>query len=280
MQRATLWLFVSALSLGSCSCSANRADSPGPDAAPTPSPGPPSASQSAPAPLPAASQSAPAPLPAPSQSAPAPAPRRAYVVAAVGDSLTDARSHGGGFLEFVKERCPESRFDNFGKGGDMVNQMRRRFERDVLGAPAQENANRPAYTHVIVFGGVNDLYSDKTALRTVSLIEKDLSTMYAAARQRGSRVVAITVAPWGGFSKYYNGDRAETTRKLNAWILGRKEAGEVDHVIDAHALLLCGPLGKLCPEYAEPFRDGLHFGPKGHEKLGEALYREAFADCR
>ena len=46
------------------------------------------------------------------------------------------------------------------------------------------------YTHVIVFGGVNDLYSDITAKRTVAKIESDLSTMYASAREHGAKVVA------------------------------------------------------------------------------------------
>ena len=48
----------------------------------------------------------------------------------------------------------------------MVNQMRRRFDDDVFGP------GKPAYTHVIVFGGVNDLYSDLTAGRTPALIER------------------------------------------------------------------------------------------------------------
>src|SRR5205814_3487417 len=74
-------------------------------------------------------------------------PRRTYAVAALGDSLTDFRSHGGGYLRYLKERCPESRFDSYGKGGDMVNQMRRRFDKDLLARPDL------AYDHLIVFGG-------------------------------------------------------------------------------------------------------------------------------
>src|SRR5690242_18840652 len=40
-------------------------------------------------------------------SASAPVARRTYVVAAIGDSLTDLRSHGGGYLTILQERCPE-----------------------------------------------------------------------------------------------------------------------------------------------------------------------------
>src|SRR5262245_22590671 len=48
--------------------------------------------------------------------------KRRCVIAALGDSLTDERVHGGGYLNYVARRCPESRIDNFAKGGAMVNQ--------------------------------------------------------------------------------------------------------------------------------------------------------------
>jgi lysophospholipase L1-like esterase len=197
-------------------------------------------------------------------------PRRAYVVAVMGDSLTDYASHGGGFIHVLERHCPKSRFDNYGKGGAMTNQMRRRFQAKVHAPSA------PAYTHVIVFGGVNDLYSDITANRKNDKIEGDLAQMYDWARQGGSKVVAISVTPWGGFRKYYNARRGENTRLLNAWM--RDQVGaRVDYFVDAYALLACGE--SLCPEYFEPFHDGIHFGAEGHHKLGEALWSQVFSDC-
>jgi len=200
-------------------------------------------------------------------------------VAAIGDSLTDARSHGGKFLDYLRERCPASQFDNYGKGGQMVNQMRKRFAADVLGEPAVPNASKPAYTHVIVFGGVNDLYSDLTAKRTPKLIEKDLLWMYQAAKGKSAEVIALTVAPWGGFTRYYNGSRGAATQTLNRWIRAQQTAGTVDHVIDTYPLLSCGSPERLCPQYMLPFKDGLHFGTEGHKKLGEALYTKVFSSC-
>jgi lysophospholipase L1-like esterase len=202
-----------------------------------------------------------------------PPPRAPVVVAAIGDSLTDARSHGGKFLDLLQSRCPQSRFDNFGKGGNMVNQMRHRFAAEVF-APG-----RPAYTHVIVFGGVNDLYSDLTAGRTPALIERDLATMYDHAHRHGAKVVAVTVSPWGGFSRYFNASRSAATLELNRWILAQRDAGAVDAVIDAYALLSCGEPTVLCPAFTSPFKDGLHFGREGHAKLGEALFAQVFAGC-
>lgn len=219
------------------------------------------------------SQSAAAEAEPPAKTPTKPVALRSYAVAAIGDSLTDFRSHGGGYLLHLRQRCPESRFDSYGKGGDMVNQMRRRMGRDLF--------NRPpvAYTHLIVFGGVNDLYSDITATRTVAKITSDLSLIYAAGHEHGMKVIALTVSPWGGFSRYYTEARGETTRELNRWIVAQRGSA-VDYVVDTYSLLSCGDPEKLCDRYFEPFRDGLHFGPTAHKKVADAIYDAVFSDCR
>jgi lysophospholipase L1-like esterase len=199
-------------------------------------------------------------------------PKAPVVVAAVGDSLTDVRSHGGKFLDVLRERCPKSRFDNYGKGGEMVNQMRRRFESELFAA------GKPAYTHVIIFGGVNDLYSDVTAGRTPSLIEHDLTLMYQEAGRHGARIVALTVAPWGGFA-HFNVSRSAATLEVNGWILAQRDAGAIEAAVDTYSLLSCGNPTMLCSRYTMPFRDGLHFGDEGHQRLGEALFDQVFANC-
>ncbi len=201
----------------------------------------------------------------------APAPHH-FVIAAIGDSLTDPHSHGGGYLEYLKTRCPTLEIDNFGKGATMVNQMRRSFEDQVA-------ASGKHYTHLVVFGGVNDLYSDLTAFRTPAKIEADLGYMYAWGKAHGVKVLALTVAPWGGFKRYFNPSRAEATRAVNAWIREQPTLGHVDQVVDAYALLSCGDPESLCDRFCKPFKDGIHFGPEGHELLGQALFRQAFSDC-
>ena len=198
------------------------------------------------------------------------------MVAAIGDSLTDPRSHGGGYLAYVKAHCAAKEvgleLDNFGKGATMVNQMRRSFQQQVADSPKH-------YTHIVVFGGVNDLYSDLTAFRTPAKIEADLSTMYGWAKEHGVKVVALTVAPWGGFKRYFNPSRADATREVNAWIREQPAQGKVDTVVDAYALLSCGDPDVLCERFFTPFKDGIHFGPEGHQILGQALLRAAFSDC-
>jgi lysophospholipase L1-like esterase len=203
--------------------------------------------------------------------------RRRYLVAAIGDSLTDPRSHGGGYLELLRERCPASRFDNYGVGGQMVNQMRRRFEHDVLGEPPDPDEPKPRYSHLLVLGGINDICSDESAHRTPPKIRADLAWMYRAARARGIAVVALTMPPWGGFKRYYNARREASTLAINEWIRDSARAGVIDAVVDIFPLLSCGRPMHLCDRYGWP--DQVHWSAEGHRVVGEALHRSLFADC-
>jgi lysophospholipase L1-like esterase len=212
-------------------------------------------------------------------SVPAPAAKsRKYVVAAMGDSLTDFKSHGGKYLEVLRERCPQSTFDSYGIGGNMVNQMRKRFAKDILNEPADPKAEKPRYSHVIVLGGINDICSDESALRTNDKIKRDLSAMYAAARDADMRVIAITLPPWGGFDRYYNRRRGESTQDMNTWIRGRVDAKEVDAVFDVYPMMSCGDPEFLCEKYGWP--DKVHWSKTGHRVVGEALQKAVFADCQ
>jgi hypothetical protein len=190
-------------------------------------------------------------------------PRVCHVLS-IGDSLTDPRSNGGGYLNAWRARCPQCRFTNIGRGGAMVNQMLSQLRRHLLETNDQ-------YSHWVVFGGVNDLYSNVTAKRTNSKIERDLEAIYALGQKRGSLVISITVSPWGGFRRWYTDERGSNTIKLNNWIAQEQKAGKVDFVVDSGAVLSCGDPMLLCPNVMAPFRDGLHFGSEGHRRLGEAL---------
>ncbi len=190
--------------------------------------------------------------------------KRVESVLVLGDSLSDEAVGGGGFVRLLRERCPSVSVDNQAKGGFMVNQMRRRLEKDVL-------PKGRLYSHAIVFGGVNDLYSDQTANRSLSRIQADLGAIYRQLVARDVDVLAITVAPWGGFKKWFTPERGKSTLALNAWILAQAQSGSVEGAVDAYALLSCGDPERLCPELAAPFKDGLHFGKLGHQKLGESV---------
>jgi lysophospholipase L1-like esterase len=193
-------------------------------------------------------------------------------VLVLGDSLTDEKVGGGGFVRTLRAHCKQATFDNRAKGGFMTNQMRKRLETEVL--PEGQR-----YTHAIVFGGVNDLYSDQTANRSLSRIEGDLSRIYAALKARGVDVIAITVTPWGGFKRWFTPERGQNTLTLNRWILEQPAASTLASTVDAYPLLSCSEPEKLCAELALPYKDGLHFGKLGHEKLAQALLAGPFQSC-
>jgi lysophospholipase L1-like esterase len=212
--------------------------------------------------------------PAPKKSPPA---TRRYLVAAMGDSLTDPKSHGGKYLEHLRKRCPKSRFDSYGVGGNMLNQMRKRFARDVLGEPPDPKNKKPRYTHLIMLGGINDICSDESATRTNDKIQADFSAMFDAARTRDIRIVALTLPPWAGFTRYYNKRRGASTLALNAWLKEEHEQHKVDALLDIYPMLSCGDPEFLCPRYGWP--DQVHWSKEGHLVVGKALYQHVFSDC-
>jgi hypothetical protein len=201
--------------------------------------------------------------------------KRRYSVAVMGDSLSDPRSKGGRYLDYLREKCPRSRFDSWAKGGNMVNQMRKRFAHDVFGDGAgPDEEPRPAYTHVLILGGIADIGSNMSAGRTVSMIEDDLTLMYRIARAHGAKVIALTLPPWGGFKDYTDEHEVMMT-EVNAWI--RKVPPGADFVLDVYPLLSCGNPRTLCAKYA--VSDKLHWNSAAHEVVGAALHAQLFADC-
>ena len=198
-----------------------------------------------------------------------PTTERVYRVAAIGDSLTDTRVGGGRYLDALRKKCPESRFDAYGVGGQQTLHMRWRFQRDVL---------NKRYTDVIVLGGVNDLSARSPSYANTSQARKNLAYMYESAHKKGLRVIALTVPPWG---KLKFGDRRpEATRELNRWILEQRESGKVDVAVDIQPLLACGDPMNLCSAYRRYPQDAIHWSRAGHDVVAGALATEAFADCR
>jgi lysophospholipase L1-like esterase len=206
-------------------------------------------------------------------SAPAtPSARPMTSVLVLGDSLTDEKVGGGGFVKILRARCSKVTFENRAKGGFMVNQIRKRLETEVL-------PEAKTYSHAVVFGGVNDLYSDQTANRTLARIEADLTLIYGDLKARSIDVIAVTVTPWGDFKRWFTPERGQNTLTLNRWIQAQPAAGTIHAAVDAYPLLSCGDPERLCPALAAPHKDGLHFGKLGHEKLAQALLAGPFQNC-
>lgn len=203
---------------------------------------------------------------------------RRYVVAAIGDSLTDTRAGGGGYLAALRARCPESRFDAYGVGGQRTDHMRWRFGADLWGKNAPW-PKKPKYSHVLVLGGVNDLASTSLFDARTERIQRNLSYMFRRGRENGLSVVALTVPPFGRL-RGFEDRRLEATARLNRWILDEAARGHVDHAVDINPLLSCGDPAVLCPTYRRFANDQIHWGKRGHETVGQALHRQVFSDCR
>ena len=195
--------------------------------------------------------------------------KRRYSVAAIGDSLSDPKAHGGGYLTYLAEHCKESRFDTYGKGGNMVSQMKGRFARDVLGEGGEA---RPTYSHVIVLGGIADVGSNETANRTVEKIQRDLLAMARLAHERGMTVVVLTIPPWGAYYTY-DDERHRMMLAMNTWL--RTVPEPVSHVVDVFPKLVCEER-ELCTKFAA---DKIHWNKAAHELVGELLLKQVFADC-
>lgn len=199
---------------------------------------------------------------------------RRYVVAAIGDSLTDPRVGGGRYMKHLARLCPASRFDTYGVGGQQTVDMRARFAADIFGGGRKEP--KTEYTHVIVLGGVNDLFGGTVGTERLARIEAQLGAMYREAHQHGIAVIALTVTPWGHTGSAH--DRA-VTATLNGWILDQAKQGSVEHAVDLSPLLVCGRTDTLCVPFRKTYDDQVHWNDLGHERVADAIHRVAFADC-
>jgi len=203
--------------------------------------------------------------PTATREAPSAARGRAYFVAAIGDSLTDPRVGGGRYLAHLAQACPKSRFDSYGVGGQQTIDMRARFVAEIF-APG-----KPRYTHVVVLGGVNDLFGGAVDRTRLERIEAQLAAMYVAAHEHGAKAIAMTVPPWGHAGTAHE---LKVTAALNAWIL----ASPADHAIDL-SFLECGAARSLCVDVRKTYDDMVHWNDRGHARVAAALHRAVFADC-
>ena len=193
-------------------------------------------------------------------------PTKVIRVGVMGDSITA----NGGYVRMLNELCPGYRFFNHGIGGNQTTQMRRRFKKNIF---------RRGYEEVIIFGGVNDIASN----RSLETIQKALLGMYEAAKEKGIRVIAVTVSPWGSYQernlKRFSKDVQEKTLMLNSWIRGLKDKGIVDAVADTYHRLVAQDGRSMKEEFRNfPKRkgDGLHPGPEGQKEIGRVVFEAAY----
>jgi lysophospholipase L1-like esterase len=182
-------------------------------------------------------------------------------IVALGDSTTagtpafqspiEAPPHGRGdetsqYAYALMEAHPEWQVLNRGVNGERSDEIRVRFDRDVVAA-------RP--DAVVIIAGVNDVYQG----RSVEEVTAQLAAMYTSATAAGIRVVAGSIIPYNTATP----DANARMRRINDWI--RRQAGVA--FVDTRAAVAAS----TDPDRLFDSPDGLHPTPSGYRRMADAI---------
>jgi lysophospholipase L1-like esterase len=140
---------------------------------------------------------------------------------------------------------------NRGVNGERADQIRARFDRDVVHAAASV---------VIVIGGVNDIYQGRPA----EAVQEELQAIYEMARTAGIAVVAGTIVPYNTATA----DQNSRMRAVNEWIRGYA-ARQHDAVVFCDTRAAVAAPGQ--PDRLLSSPDDLHPSPDGYKMMARAL---------
>ena len=186
-------------------------------------------------------------------------------IVAMGDSTTagtpgwksrlEAPPAGSGdatsqYAHWLMQAHPEWHVLNMGINGERTDQIRGRFERDVV--DQQPRA-------VIIIAGVNDVYQG----RDVQHAKEQLASMYERARRERIPVIAGSIVPYNTASAEQN----ERMHAINHWI--RERAAEDANItfVDTRA----AAADPSDPDRLHQSPDGLHPSPAGYRRMAEAI---------
>ena len=186
-------------------------------------------------------------------------------IVAMGDSTTagtpgwksrvEAPPSGAGdeksqYAYWLMQAHPEWMVMNHGVNGERSDQIRGRFERDVVDLAPQA---------VVVIAGVNDVYQGREAQHVI----EQLIAMYERATRVGIRVVAGTIVPYNTATPEQNG----RMREINEWI--RRFATDTKHIDFADTRSAVADSDDSDRLAESP--DGLHPSPEGYRRMAEAI---------
>ena len=145
---------------------------------------------------------------------------------------------------------PEWEVLNRGVNGERSDQIRARFDRDVL---------REMPSAVVIIAGVNDIYEGLPAGAVID----HLRWMYDRALQAGIRVVAGSIVPYDTATA----DQNTRMRQVNDWI--RSHSGRDPHVrfVDTRAAVA----SPVDPDKLVESPDRLHPSPAGYRRMADAI---------
>ena len=145
---------------------------------------------------------------------------------------------------------PGWRVLNRGVNGERSDQIRQRFDRDVL----QANADL-----VIIVAGVNDIYQGRSA----ESVQAELLAMYTAARDAGIPAVAGSILPYNTATPEQNA----RMHAVNRWI--RDDASRQTGVIFCDTRAAVVMPGR--PDVLVSSPDDIHPSPDGYRLMALAL---------
>jgi lysophospholipase L1-like esterase len=188
-------------------------------------------------------------------------------IVAMGDSTTagtpgwkspvEAPPNGSGdetsqYAYWLMKAHPEWEVLNRGVNGERSDQIRGRFERDVVEA-------RPAI--VVLIAGVNDVYQGRPA----AFVTGELRAMYDRAAKAGIRVVAGTIIPYNTATP----DQNARMHEINRWIKAQAAADPNITFVDTRAAAAASnDQDRL---FESP--DGLHPSAAGYRRMAEAVQK-------
>ena len=154
------------------------------------------------------------------------------------------------YAYWLRRGHPEWDVLNMGVNGERSDQIRARFERDVV-------ERKPRV--VILIAGVNDVYQG----RDVQHVRDQLASMYDRAKRAGILVVSGTIVPYNTATPEQN----KKMHEINAWI--RQHAARDPNVsfVDTRA----AAADRKNPDLLFESPDGLHPSPAGYRRMAEAI---------
>jgi lysophospholipase L1-like esterase len=154
------------------------------------------------------------------------------------------------FGYWLEQAHPEWEVLNRGVNGERSDQIRARFERDVVAA-------RPVV--VVVIAGVNDVYQGRAA----GQVTRELRWMYDRARDAGIRVVAGTIIPYDTATP----DQNARMREINIWIRRQADADSSLGFADTRAAVAAPG----SPDILFDSPDHLHPSASGYRAMASAI---------
>ena len=154
------------------------------------------------------------------------------------------------YAYWLMQAHPDWRVLNRGVNGERGDQIRARFEKDVLDAKPQA---------AIVIAGVNDIYQGRSA----EAVARELEAIYAMAAAGRIPLVAGTILPFNTATP----DQNLRMHAVNAWIGA--------HAARHDGIVFCDTRAAVATE-RQPDRllsspDDLHPSPEGYKAMAAAL---------